>query len=169
MPCRSGAGISLTCGEPVATLASVMWSTRLRYPALGILLLGVIAGLLLTWRLSHVLFASFAIAVGVVVLSVALVALARDGWRQTSPESLASRGFRPGAVRGMGVMDPGLRRDYSPILPAAVPRRRTGTRAPRPAVPSAVPSAAVAKPARSGRDSPAEGNAPAGCHDHPRR
>jgi len=127
-----------------------MWSTRLRYPALGILLLGVIAALLLTWRLSHVLFVSFAIAVGFVVLSVAIVALARDGWRQTSPENLGSRGFRPGTVSGIGVMDPGLRRDYSPILPAAVTRRRTGTRAPRRAVPSAVPSAAAAKPARSG-------------------
>ena len=48
-------------------------------------------------------------------------------------------------------MDPGLRRDYSPILPAVVTRRRTGTRAPRRAVPSAVPRAAVAKPAPSGR------------------
>jgi probable Rubsico expression protein CbbX len=144
------AGISLTCGEPVATLASVMRSTRLRYSTLGILLLGVIAALLWTWRLSHVWFVSFAIAVGFVVLSVAIVGLARDGWRQTSPENLGSRGFRPGTVRGMGVMDPGLRRDYSPILPAAVTRRRTGTRAPRRAVPSAVPPAAVAKPARSG-------------------
>src|SRR3984885_7452229 len=144
-------GISLTCGEPVATLAFVMWSTRLRYPALGILLLGVIAALLLTWRLSHVFFVSFASAVGFVVLSVAIVALARDGWRQTSPENLGSRGFRPGTVSGMGVMAPGLRRDYSPILPAAVTRRRTGTRAPRRAVPSAVPRAAVAKPAPTGR------------------
>jgi len=127
-----------------------MRNTRLRYPALGILLLGVIAALLLTYRLSHVLFASFAVAVGFVLLSVGIVALARDGWRQTSPENLGSRGFRPGTVRGMGVMDPGLRRDYSPILPAAVTRRRTGTRAPRLAVPSAVPSAAVAKPPRSG-------------------
>ena len=127
-----------------------MWSTRLRYPALGILLLGVIAALLLTWRVSHVLFVSFAIAVGFIILSVAIVGLARDGWRQTSPEDLGSRGFRPG-TSGIGVMDPGLRRDYSPILPAAVTRRRTGTRAPRRAVPSAVPLAAVAKPARSGR------------------
>ena len=145
------AGISLTCGEPVATLASVMRSTRLRYSTLGILLLGVIAALLWTWRLSHVWFVSFAIAVGFVVLSVAIVGLARDGWRQTSPESLNSRGFRPGTVRGIGVMDPGLRRDYSPILPAAVTRRRTGTRAPRPAVRPAAPAAAAAKPARSGR------------------
>jgi len=133
----------------VTTLGSVMRNTRLRYPALGILLLGVIAALLLTYRLSHVLFASFAVAVGFVLLSVGIVALARDGWRQTSPENLGSRGFRPG-TSGIGVMDPGLRRDYSPILPAAVTRRRTGTRAPRRAVPSAVPSAAVAKPPRSG-------------------
>jgi probable Rubsico expression protein CbbX len=97
-----------------------------------------------------VLFVSFAIAVGFIVLSVAIVGLARDGWRQTSGENLSSRGFRPGTVSGIGVMDPGLRRDYSPILPAVVTRRRTGTRAPRLAVPSAVPPAAVAKPARSG-------------------
>ena len=89
-------GISLTCGEPVATLASVMWSTRLRYSTLGILLLGVIAALLWTWRLSHVWFVSFAIAVGFIVLCAAIVGLARDGWRQTSPENLNSRGFRPG-------------------------------------------------------------------------
>ncbi len=148
-------GVSLTCGEPVATLASVMRNTRLRYPALGILVLGVIAALLLTYRLSHVWFVWLAVMVGIVVLSVVLVVLARDGWRQTSPESLNSRGFRPGTVRGMGVMDPGLRRDYSPILPAAVTRRRTATRAPRPAArpavrPAASPTAA-ATPARSGR------------------
>jgi probable Rubsico expression protein CbbX len=47
-------------------------------------------------------------------------------------------------------MDPGLRREYSPILPSALTRRGTGTRAPRRAVPSAVPRAAAAKPARSG-------------------
>jgi probable Rubsico expression protein CbbX len=143
-------GLALTCGEPLATLAFVMWTTRMRKSALGILLLGVIAGLLLTWRLNHVWFASFAIAVGIIVLSAAIVGLARDGWRQTSGENLSSRGFRPGTVSGMGVMDPGLRRDYSPIRPAVVTRRRTGTRAPRRAVPSKVPSAAAAKPARSG-------------------
>ncbi|MGH3268316.1 MAG: AAA family ATPase [Trebonia sp.] len=121
----------------------------MRKSAFGVLLIGVIAGLLLTWRLSHVWFASFAIAVGFVVLSVAIVGLARDGWRQTSPESLNSRGFRPGAS-SIGVMDPGLRREYSPILPSALTRRGTGTRAPRRAVPSAVPRAAAAKPARSG-------------------
>jgi len=146
-----GDGISLTCGEPVATLTFVMRSSRLRYSTLGVLLLGVIAALLWTWQVSHVWFVWLAVVVGIVVLSVVLVMLTRDGWRQTSPENLGSRGFRPGTVRGMGVMDPGLRRDYSPILPAAVTRRRTATRAPRLAVPSPVSPVAVAKPAQSGR------------------
>jgi len=128
-----------------------MRSSRLRYPTLGVLLLGVIAALLWTWQVSHVWFVWLAVVVGIVVLSVVLVMLTRDGWRQTSPESLNSRGFRPGTVRGMGVMDPGLRREYSPILPAAVTRRRTATRAPRPAVRPAVRPAAAATPARSGR------------------
>jgi probable Rubsico expression protein CbbX len=147
-------GISLTCGEPVATLTFVMRSSRLRYSTLGVLLLGVIAALLWTWQVSHVWFVWLAVVVGIVVLSVVLVMLTRDGWRQTSPENLGSRGFRPGTVRGMGVMDPGLRRDYSPILPAAVTRRRTATRAPRPAVRPAVrpaPPVAAATPGRSGR------------------
>jgi probable Rubsico expression protein CbbX len=146
-----GDGTSLTRGEPVATLTFVMRSSRLRYSALGVLLLGVIAALLWTWQVSHVWFVWLAVVVGIVVLSVLLVMLTRDGWRQTSPESLNSRGFRPGTVRGMGVMDPGLRRDYSPILPAAVTRRRTATRAPRPAARPAVRPAAAAAPARSGR------------------
>ena len=145
------AGNSLTCGEPVTTLASVMRSTRLRYSTLGILLLGVIAALLWTWQVSHVWFVWLAVVVGIVVLSVVLVMLTRDGWRQTSPASLNSRGYRP----GVSVMEPGLRREYSPILPAAVTRRRTATRAPRPAVRPAVrpaaPPTAAATPARSGR------------------
>src|SRR5579871_1126204 len=145
------AGISLTSGEPVATLAFVMRSSILRYSALGVLVLGVIAALLWTWQVSHVWFVWLAVVVGIVVLSVVLVMLTRDGWRQTSPESLNSRGFRPGTVSGMGVMDPGLRRDYSPILPAAVTRRRTATRAPRPAARPAVRPAVAAVPARSGR------------------
>jgi probable Rubsico expression protein CbbX len=119
-----------------------MWSTRLRYSALGIFLLGVIAGLLLAWRVSHLLFA---IVAGCIILCAALLALARDGWRQTSPESLSSRGFRPGSVSGIGVMDPGLRREYSPMVPAAVSRRISGNPTRRPAV----ALAATAKSARS--------------------
>ncbi len=127
-----------------------MWAARLRYSGLGILLLGVTVALLMAWRLSHVLFG---IVGGLVVLVVTVILLARDGWRQTSPESLASRGFRPDS--GVNVMDPGLRREFAPIIPAAVSRRISGnpTRRPaaRPESRSAARAAATTKPARSGR------------------
>jgi probable Rubsico expression protein CbbX len=119
-----------------------MWAARLRYSGLGILLLGVTVALLMAWRLSHVLFA---IVVGFVVLVVTVLLAARDGWRQTSPESLTSRGFRPDP--GLNVMDPGLRREWAPIIPAAVSRRISGNPTRRPAA----RSAAGTKPARSGR------------------
>ena len=133
-----------------------MWTTRLRYSGLGLLLAGAVAGLLVAWRVNHVLFGSIVGSIAFIALSVALLAVARDGWRQTSPDSLTSRGFVPGSVRGVTVMDPGLRRDYTPMIPAAVSRRIAGNPRPRhrPAVPSkrpAVASAAEAKTARSGR------------------
>jgi probable Rubsico expression protein CbbX len=96
----------------------------------------------MAWRLSHVLFA---IVVGFVVLVVTVLLVARDGWRQTSPESLSSRGFRPDP--GLNVMDPGLRREWAPIIPAAVSRRISGNPTRRPAA----RSAARTKPGRSGR------------------
>ncbi len=119
-----------------------MWAARLRYSGLGILLLGVTVALLMAWRLSHVLFT---VVVGFIVLVVTTLLLARDGWRQTSPESLTSRGFRPDS--GLNVMDPGLRREFAPIIPAAVSRRISGNPTRRPAA----RSAATTKPARSGR------------------
>ncbi len=126
-----------------------MWAARLRYFGLGILLLGVTVVLLVAWRLSHVLFG---IVGGLIVLLVTVILLVRDGWRQTSPESLASRGFRPDS--GVNVMDPGLRREFAPIIPAAVSRRISGNPTRRPAAsPAARPAAhaATTKPARSGR------------------
>ena len=131
-----------------------MWTTRLRYSGLGLLLAGAVAGLLVAWRVNHVLFGSIVGSIAFIALSVALLAVARDGWRQTSPDSLTSRGFVPGSVRGVTVMDPGLRRDYTPMIPAAVSRRIAGNPRHRPAAPSkrpAVASAAEAKTARSGR------------------
>ena len=119
-----------------------MWAARLRYSGLGILLLGVTGALLMAWRLSHVLFA---IVVGFIVLVVTVLLVARDGWRQTSPESLTSRGFRPDP--GLNVMDPGLRREWAPIIPAAVSWRISGNPTRRPEA----RSAARTKPARSGR------------------
>jgi probable Rubsico expression protein CbbX len=127
-----------------------MWATRLRYTTLVILLLGVTVGLLLAWRASPVLFG---IIVGFIALAVTTLYLVRDGWRQTSPESLAARGFRPDS--GLNAMDPGLRREFSPIIPAAVSRRISGnpTRRPaaRPAARLAASPSGGPKPARSGR------------------
>ena len=126
-----------------------MWDTRLRYAGLGILLLGVTVGLLMTWRVSPVLFGIIA---GFIVLVVMMLLLVRDGWRQTSPESLTARGFRPDSGLHVNVMDPGLRREFSPIIPVAVSRRISGnpTRRPatRPAARLAASSAARKTPAR---------------------
>ena len=134
-----------------------MWSTKIRKSALGILLLGVIAALVTSWLASPVLFAIIA---GSLVLCAGVWVIWRDGWRQTNPQSLNSRGFRPGVV----VLDPGLRRDIVPLVPGPIYRRAGAARrrlsvsdrpprpprAQRPAVPGAA-AAAVAKPARSGR------------------
>jgi probable Rubsico expression protein CbbX len=136
----------------LATLAFVMWNTRIRNSALGILLLGLIAALVMTWLASHVLFGIIA---GCIVLSGGVWMIWRDGWRQTSPRSLNSRGFRPGVT----VMDPGLRREIVPLVPGPVYRRAgaarrrlsASDRPPRPAVPAAAVAAPAAKPARSSR------------------
>ena len=135
-----------------------MWTNRLRYSGLGLLLVGLVVGLLVAWRVNHVLFGSIVGSIAFIALSLALLAVARDGWHQTSPDSLSSRGFRPGSVRGVTVMDPGLRRDYSPMIPASVSRRIAGNPRHRPAAAMATRSngpavapAAETKPARSGR------------------
>jgi probable Rubsico expression protein CbbX len=120
----------------------------MRKSALGIALLGVIAALAMAWLASPTLFAIIA---GCLVICAGVWVIWRDGWRQTSPKSLNSRGFRPGVT----VMDPGLRRDIVPLVPGPVYRRAgaarrrlsASDRPPRPAV----PAAAVAKPVRSSR------------------
>ena len=109
-----------------------------------------VVALLLAWRVNHELFGIILGSIAFIVLSVALLMVARDGWHQTSPESLNSRGFRPGA----SVMDPGLRREYSPMIPAAVSRRIAGNPKRRPAAnPGPRPAAPVAAPKESGRRS----------------
>src|SRR5258708_25460171 len=121
-----------------------MWAARLRHSGLGILLLGVTVALLLGWRSSHVLFAIF---VGFILLVLTVLLVARDGWRQTSPETLTSRGIRPDSLRGLDMMDTGLRRDMVPTIPVVVTRRMSGTRTRRPAA----RAASMTKPARSGQ------------------
>jgi probable Rubsico expression protein CbbX len=121
-----------------------MWTTRLRYSGLGVLLVGVTVSLLIAWRLNHVLFG---IAVGFICLVVTILLVARDGWRQTSPENLTARGFVPNSVRGVTIVDPGLRREFAPLIPAAVSRRISGNPRPRPAA----SAAARQEPARRGQ------------------
>jgi probable Rubsico expression protein CbbX len=124
-----------------------MWNAKLRYSGLSILLLGVTVGLLMAWlRLSHVLFG---IVVGLIGLCVTVLVVARDGWRQTSPENLTSRGFSPDSVKGLNVIDPGLRREFAPIIPGAVARRMSGNRTRRPAASSAAMN--MKEPARRGQ------------------
>jgi probable Rubsico expression protein CbbX len=118
-----------------------MWTARLRYSGVGLLLLGIAVALLMAWRSSHMLFAMLA---GSIVFVLTVFLLLRDGWRQTSPDVLASHGFRPG--QDPNVMDPGLRREYAAIIPAAVSRRIAGN----PRRPAAH-SAARTRPARSGQ------------------
>jgi probable Rubsico expression protein CbbX len=122
---------------------------RIRYSALGIVGLGFLAGLVLAWGVSRVLFG---IVLGFIALCALVLIVARDGWRQTSPRNLSARGFRPESVQGMGVTDPGLRREIAPLIPAAVSRRISGDRIGRPAA-SSVPAKPVSvdKPARKSR------------------
>jgi probable Rubsico expression protein CbbX len=131
-----------------------MRTARLRYSALGILLLG--AALTLAWlQLSHLWFAIIA---GIVLLMAVTLVVAWDGWRQTSPENLGSRGIFPESVSSITMIDPGLRREWAPILPARrssyKPARHPSAppagRARRPSNPSS-PLPAMAEPARRGR------------------
>jgi probable Rubsico expression protein CbbX len=133
-----------------------MRNTSQRYSRLGLLLLGAIGALLLAWlRLNH---AVFVIIVSAAVCIGFLLVVAWDGWRQTTEATLAARGVLPDD-RGLVVMDPGLRRDYQPVLVPAFARRGVSTTRKRPRAappaprgrPPAAPASGQAKAARSGR------------------
>jgi len=126
-----------------------MRTTRTRYSVLGILALGVAVGLVLAWRVNHILFG---IILGLITLCATVLVVARDGWRQTSPQNLSARGFRPESMQGVTVTDPGLRREIAPLVPAAVSRRISGNNIGRPAA-SRIETkpAAVREPARRTR------------------
>jgi probable Rubsico expression protein CbbX len=126
------------------------------YSGLGLLLLGVMGALVTAWlRLNHT---TFAVVVAIVACLSMLFAILWDGWRQSSPASLAARGVFLDSVRDVKVMDPGLRREWAPITPPAVGRRIPGNRARRQTAPlaagarlRAVPAIAGTKSARSGQ------------------
>ena len=100
-----------------------MWTNRLRYSGLGLLLVGLVVGLLVAWRVNHVLFGSIVGSIAFIALSLALLAVARDGWHQTSPDSLSltrlQAGVRQGCDRDGSRPAPGLFADDSGLrLPA---------------------------------------------------
>jgi probable Rubsico expression protein CbbX len=130
-----------------------MWTARVRYSGLSILaLIGVS---MLAWvRLNHAVFAILASAAAAMA---ALFVVARDGFRQTSPESLKSRGIDPDD-RSLPMYDPGLRRDWQPLFPPAASRRmarqQIRRRAAAPPARSrrpAIPAATTTRSARSGQ------------------
>ena len=70
-----------------------MWTGRLRNFGFGLLLLGVVGALLLTWLLFN--FLVFGIVGSTVAVMLILAWVTWDGMRQSSPESLAARGITP--------------------------------------------------------------------------
>jgi probable Rubsico expression protein CbbX len=131
-----------------------MWTGRLRYFGFGLLLLGLVGALLLTWLLFS--FLALGIVGSIIALSLVLTWLTWDGMRQTTPSSLAARGINPDDDT-LRIIDPGLRREYSAILPgigrepsANRGRVRAVTPPGRSRLPVPGPGTA-AKPARSGQ------------------
>src|SRR5580693_1891524 len=93
-----------------------MRTARLRHSVLGVLLLAVSAALLMVWLWFGHLW--FAIVAGFVVGFVLIALMLRNGWHQTSPESLESRGFSPESTWDSNLMDPGMHREMVPVIPA---------------------------------------------------
>jgi probable Rubsico expression protein CbbX len=106
----------------------------MRYRGRALLVLGVAVGLAVAWlQLSHLWFAICAVVVVTVLMGV--VAL-WDGMRQTTTQNLHSRGITPESVGGGTIIDPGLRRDWTPVAGGRA-TRRSAYRPRRPATPPA--------------------------------
>jgi len=100
-----------------------MGSVRVK-PFVTAVLLIAVAGLAVIWfSLSHLVFG---VVLGVMLLIVPLIFAIRDGWHQTHPASLIARGATAEYERTFSAMDPGLRRDASPMIPRAVRQRLPG-------------------------------------------
>jgi probable Rubsico expression protein CbbX len=105
-----------------------MWTVIRRFPVLGPSLLILIAATLGAWlELSHVVFAT---VLGTAAFLVMLTAVTWDGWRQTTPASLESRGMYADD-RSLPIYEPGLRRQYKPTLPFGAGRQTSASRTPR--------------------------------------
>ena len=135
-----------------------MWTGRLRYFGFGLLLLGLAgasgAGL------ADVQPQIFGIAASTVAIGSVLFVVTWDVMRQSSPESLAARGITPDDDT-LRIMDPGLRREFSPmLLPSAVRRGPSASRGRvrsvsppgRSRLPAAAPAAATKAATTSRRE-----------------
>jgi probable Rubsico expression protein CbbX len=95
----------------------------------------------------------FGIIAGFVLLVVSVFVVALNGWRQTTPENLAARRIFPDT--DVPIVDPGLRREFSGVIPRGVSQRLdtavTRRRPPVPAVRRSPVQVAAAGPARGGR------------------
>jgi hypothetical protein len=104
-----------------------MWTVIRRFPVLGISLL-ILAALLAAWlELSHVVFVTILCSV---IFFAALTVAVWDSWRQTTPASLEARGMYADD-RSLPIYEPGLRREYQPMLPFGLGRRTSAPRVPR--------------------------------------
>jgi probable Rubsico expression protein CbbX len=135
-----------------------MRTVKQRYAGLGMLLLVLIGALTLGWlQLNRLVFVTL---VAAAFFFWVLFMVGRDGWRQTTPANLESRGIYADDS-SIPISDPGLRREYAPMLPFALGRRTSTPPARRQAAPRAArsrlslpagSSAAMArKPAKSGQ------------------
>jgi probable Rubsico expression protein CbbX len=130
-----------------------MGTTRLRYTGYGLFLLVATGALLMAWmRLS---FGLFLVIAGTFAAFLVVFVVVRDGWNQTSTDNLNSRGIYPESMRSLRVMDPGLRREYSPLVPAFVRHRMPGSRSRRAVPPSASRGRPPAAPRATGIRLPA--------------
>src|ERR1700733_10945764 len=102
-----------------------MWTGRLRNFGFGLLLLGVVVALLLTWLLFN--FLVFGIVGSTVAVMLILAWVTWDGMRQSSPESLAARGITPDDDT-LRIIDPGLRREGSAFGPSVGRRGPSASR-----------------------------------------
>lgn len=128
-----------------------MGNVRLRYSRLGIFLLVLASASLLAWlRLSHT---AFMVAVFSAAFVAGLLAAIWNTWQQTTAASLTARGIDPDD-RSLPVYDPGMRREWAPLVPPAVSRRLSAKRIPHrpgpplaPRRPTTFPAAQKAVPA----------------------
>ena len=103
-----------------------MWTPRLRYTGFGLLLLVVAVGLLVAWlKISHVYFTLLVILLAGFVATCAFL---WDGLRQTTTDELTSRGIYPESVRALTITEPGLRREWTPLISSRDRQRMSSTR-----------------------------------------